>query len=330
MEDKVGVFVFDSYFDVFLGIEEKYKRWDLFEAVFRYVRFDQTKRLPAELNKIFKVLKPILDVQKKKLIRNEKRRKTKKLEGVSEIQEGEKFDSAIIEKFGESGSVDNEEFFGAKDKKVIEKLAEETKKRGKNNKEKKSILLVAEGTSEDKWGVIEENTGGEERENIGGLEGAQSVLNKGDEGDLSDCKNLPNGEPNVLYNKNENKIKDENGNEKIKARKLPRNYHHLTGEGEEVEGKLEVPTLGEVREFAEKSRLQVNAEGFYNYYSAKGWVLRGKPMYDWRACMIKWNDKFIKKEEEKVKESDAFEKQEGKFLHFSTSYDDIDSSTLNL
>lgn len=49
------------------------------------------------------------------------------------------------------------------------------------------------------------------------------------------------------------------------------------------------PTLDEVREYCRQRRSGIDADRFFAYYTANGWVQgRGKPIKDWRAAVVTW------------------------------------------
>lgn len=53
--------------------------------------------------------------------------------------------------------------------------------------------------------------------------------------------------------------------------------------------RFEKPTLEEVREYCRQRNNGIDAEKFYAYYEANGWVQgRGKPIKSWRAAVITW------------------------------------------
>lgn len=49
------------------------------------------------------------------------------------------------------------------------------------------------------------------------------------------------------------------------------------------------PTLQEVKDYCSERKNNVDAERFFDYYSANGWVQgKGKPIKDWKACIRTW------------------------------------------
>lgn len=53
--------------------------------------------------------------------------------------------------------------------------------------------------------------------------------------------------------------------------------------------RFEPPTLDEVKAYCLERKNNVDAERFFDYYSANGWVQgKGKPIKDWKACVRTW------------------------------------------
>jgi predicted phage replisome organizer len=49
------------------------------------------------------------------------------------------------------------------------------------------------------------------------------------------------------------------------------------------------PTLEEIKTYCQERKNHVNAEKFFDYYEANGWVQgKGKPIKDWKACVRTW------------------------------------------
>lgn len=58
---------------------------------------------------------------------------------------------------------------------------------------------------------------------------------------------------------------------------------------EDKEKKKSIPTLDEVRAYCSERNNGVDAQRFFDYYSANGWVQgKGKPIKDWKACVRTW------------------------------------------
>jgi hypothetical protein len=65
-------------------------------------------------------------------------------------------------------------------------------------------------------------------------------------------------------------------------------------EGEQKRTRFVPPTLEEVKDYCSERKNNVDAERFFDYYSANGWVQgKNKPIKDWKACVRTWekNDK---------------------------------------
>lgn len=54
----------------------------------------------------------------------------------------------------------------------------------------------------------------------------------------------------------------------------------------------EIPTLEEVEAYCRKRKNKINAERFFNYYSARMWRINGEPM-DWKAAVRSWENNGI-------------------------------------
>lgn len=51
------------------------------------------------------------------------------------------------------------------------------------------------------------------------------------------------------------------------------------------------PTLESVDDFVKEEGLAISAGDFFNYYEARGWMLGGTPVADWRALARSWQSK---------------------------------------
>lgn len=49
-----------------------------------------------------------------------------------------------------------------------------------------------------------------------------------------------------------------------------------------------IPTLQEVKDFIILKQYNIDAEYFYNYYSAQGWKRHGQPIENWQALLTQW------------------------------------------
>lgn len=53
--------------------------------------------------------------------------------------------------------------------------------------------------------------------------------------------------------------------------------------------KFQKPTVGEIADYCLERKSAVDAQRFFDYYEANGWVQgKGKPVVDWKACMRTW------------------------------------------
>ena len=68
------------------------------------------------------------------------------------------------------------------------------------------------------------------------------------------------------------------------------------------------PTLEEVKAYCSERKNNIDAEKFYDYYSANGWVQgKGKPIKDWKACVRTWERRGFRKPIEDNKEPPSFD-----------------------
>lgn len=56
-----------------------------------------------------------------------------------------------------------------------------------------------------------------------------------------------------------------------------------------------IPSLEEVRVFCREIQSTVDAEAFYNHYTACGWTVNGRPIHDWQAKLRYWDSEDRKK-----------------------------------
>lgn len=66
------------------------------------------------------------------------------------------------------------------------------------------------------------------------------------------------------------------------------------------------PTIDQIAAYINEKNLHFDAEGFYDYYESKGWLVGKSPMKDWKAACRTWehNRKRIDKKEESKEEDE--------------------------
>lgn len=69
---------------------------------------------------------------------------------------------------------------------------------------------------------------------------------------------------------------------------------------EKIKGKdlFNRPTLQEVKNFCIERKNNVDAEQFFYFYESNGWMISNNPMMNWKACIITWEKRHIKKNNE--------------------------------
>ena len=50
------------------------------------------------------------------------------------------------------------------------------------------------------------------------------------------------------------------------------------------------PTLEQIEAYKQEQHLNINSQKFFNYYESVGWIVKTKPMKDWKAAMRYWHD----------------------------------------
>lgn len=66
------------------------------------------------------------------------------------------------------------------------------------------------------------------------------------------------------------------------------------------------PSLEEVREYCKERNKGVDADRWFNYYSANGWKVGKNPMKDWKASVRTWETNDKPKKEEELKSSERY------------------------
>ena len=73
--------------------------------------------------------------------------------------------------------------------------------------------------------------------------------------------------------------------------------------------RFQKPTIEEIRQFCLEKGYNVDAEQFFNFYEAKGWLVGKSPMKNWRAAVSTWNkrEKEIPQRKRESRKESAFE-----------------------
>ena len=122
---------------------------------------------------------------------------------------------------------------------------------------------------------------------------------------VSKIKQTPGkGEPNVNVNANENvnanvtvnQNENENGTDngytgaEVEVLAAP----DISADNREYGGQIDrpavfiPPTLEQIRDYAAKKQLDIDAEYFMEYYTANGWMTGNEAVRDWRAVLRSW------------------------------------------
>lgn len=77
----------------------------------------------------------------------------------------------------------------------------------------------------------------------------------------------------------------EKGIEKVKGNEMER----VNADIPQAPAHIAPPTIEEVRKFCTENHLTINADKFFNHYSAVGWVSGQTPVVDWQSLARKWD-----------------------------------------
>jgi len=94
-----------------------------------------------------------------------------------------------------------------------------------------------------------------------------------DTGCISGIQGVVSPGDTIIYNDN---IDNNNNNNKGRSR-------------------FQKPTLEEVVEYCRIRNNGIDPEAFYAYYESKGWIVGKSPMKDWKAAVITWEKKEVKR-----------------------------------
>jgi hypothetical protein len=51
------------------------------------------------------------------------------------------------------------------------------------------------------------------------------------------------------------------------------------------------PTLEQIEAYKQEKHLNINSQKFFNYYESVGWIVKTKPMKDWKAAVRTWEQR---------------------------------------
>ena len=91
----------------------------------------------------------------------------------------------------------------------------------------------------------------------------------------------------------------------------------MQGEGRRKRKTFSPPSIEEVREYCKERGNGIDAEGFIDAYTAKGWLIGKTPMKDWKAAVRTWEkrEKETKSENRKCEFRDCTYPVEGQHGH---------------
>lgn len=118
---------------------------------------------------------------------------------------------------------------------------------------------------------------------------------------------LPDAYPVVENPLVENQLVD---NQLVENRRQTKNISNKVNTNKEKREQKapSIPVLQDVKAYIQENGLSVNAEQFYDYYTARGWMLSGTQIADWTALVRNW-------ERRERKEGVPYGKQNPASLH---------------
>lgn len=75
---------------------------------------------------------------------------------------------------------------------------------------------------------------------------------------------------------------DSNSNKDLDNNKPPNPLKGAAGK------KFIKPSVSEIRDYCDERNNGIDAQEFFDFYEAKGWMIGRSPMKDWRACVRTW------------------------------------------
>lgn len=83
---------------------------------------------------------------------------------------------------------------------------------------------------------------------------------------------------------------------KVKESKVKENKDSMREADEPpvTKNKKSIPTLEEVKEYFVLKNIELDADDFFDYYAARGWISKGSQIKDWTRCITTWKKNKIK------------------------------------
>ncbi len=66
------------------------------------------------------------------------------------------------------------------------------------------------------------------------------------------------------------------------------------------------PSISEILEYCQERQNNIDPENFFNFYKAKNWMIGKNKMKNWKACIITWEKRNLKNEENNRSHSERF------------------------
>ena len=137
--------------------------------------------------------------------------------------------------------------------------------------------------------IIQKNGASSVRAGVRALEKADYLRRTQIRWTVSDIplEQLPDAYPVVENPLVENQLVD---NQLVENRRQTKNISNKVNTNKEKREQKapSIPVLQDVKAYIQENGLSVNAEQFYDYYTARGWMLSGTQIVDWTALLRNW------------------------------------------
>lgn len=91
-----------------------------------------------------------------------------------------------------------------------------------------------------------------------------------------------NSDSNLDLDSDSDSNSDSNSNEDLDNNKPPNPLKGAAGK------RFTKPSVSEIRDYCDERHNGIDAQEFFDFYEAKGWMIGRSPMKDWRACVRTW------------------------------------------
>ena len=320
MEDSFSFVFYESYFDAIFTIDDYKERSDLLEAIYNYLKSGKITKLSGQVKTCFILMKPILDKSKKE----------NKRAGNPNFKKGKPNPYYHGELLNNNDEIDmvkksqNNDICNKKDNNyAISNSACNSDSNG-NSDSISNNFQIAETHVAENENVYDKNC-----ENLDNNDEKSAIIN---ENNVEKLKNvLKNGEEVESIKDIERRVMGEFASFKQLASKGAKSIKECGPAKADDEKLWQIrdkvpPTLDEVKKYIEDYNLVIDANVFFDYYEARGWMIGKSPMFSYRAALRSWQRNAEENEKKKEREkkfgyqSRVYNKEE-----LDSLFDDLDT-----